>query len=218
MTRTTLRFLLPTALAIPLAAAAFGGWNTISLNDVPDYLRARQPTQLTFTVRQHGVEGQSNLKPSVEARSGDVTTSVNATPGRRAGEYSAALTLPSAGEWTLTLNSNWHDMRNTLLPIRVVDAGAPAPAVLAEAERGRRLFVAKACSTCHVHAAVGGKSFSVGPDLTGRTFPADYLAQFLADPSIKKPTSRNKMPNLELKPAEIAALVTFINTERQAMR
>jgi mono/diheme cytochrome c family protein len=106
------------------------------------------------------------------------------------------------------------------LPIRVADPGTRALPVVAEAERGRHLYVAKGCVTCHSHGASGApsetRSLKVGPDLTDRRLPADYLAKFLADPSIKTAwTSGDRMPDLELAPREIAALVAFVNAERR---
>jgi len=65
-----------------LIAAAIGGWAVITVEQLPDYVTAGQPVTLTFTVRQHGVTRLSGLKPSIEARSGDVTTtwSIATTP------------------------------------------------------------------------------------------------------------------------------------------
>ena len=81
------------------------------------------------------------------------------------------------------------------------------------------LFAAKGCVTCHVHGGVDikGQLANFGPNLTARRFPAQYLAQFLADPSIKPPASANgaRMPNLALKQADIASLIAFINDERK---
>ena len=48
-------------LALPFAAA-LGGWATISVEDLPDYLVAGQPARLTFTVRQHGVEPMNRCR------------------------------------------------------------------------------------------------------------------------------------------------------------
>ena len=75
--------------------------------------------------------------------------------------------------------------------------------------------MAKGCVTCHVHSAVQGRSVSIGPDLTGRRYPAGFLGQFLANPAmISAPRSGTwDMPNLHLKQGEIAALVAFINGE-----
>jgi hypothetical protein len=63
---------------------------------------------------------------------------------------------------------------------------------------------------------IAGEARNSGPDLTDRRFPADYLAKFLADPSIKPPTNgMMRMPNPSLKEKDIAPLVAFINSERK---
>jgi len=116
------------------------------------------------------------------------------------------------------IQSGWGRSRGTLIPIEAIDSTSRAPAPLAQPERGRRLFAAKGCVTCHVHGdvAIEGELQSFGPELTGRRFPPDYLARFLADPSIKPPVNgRNQMPNPQLKQPEIAAIVAFINGERR---
>ena len=79
------------------------------------------------------------------------------------------------------------------------------------------MFAATGCITCHVHRSVGitGEVSRVGPDLTDRRFPSDYLARFLKDPSIKPPTNGKGMPNLALRDKDIAPLVAFINAERR---
>ena len=73
----------------------------------------------------------------------------------------------------------------------------------------------------HVHAAVGitGELSDYGPNLTDLRFPPDYLARFLADPSIKPSTNGKRMPNLSLREKEIAPLIAFINAyHRQLTR
>ncbi len=84
-------------------------------------------------------------------------------------------------------------------------------------ERGRRMFASMGCITCHVHGDVGitGQVSGAGPDLTGRSFPADYLAKFLTNPSIKPSTNGNRMPNLGLREKDIAPLIAFINGQRR---
>jgi mono/diheme cytochrome c family protein len=187
-------------LAMPLAAV-MGGWATISVEDLPDYLVAGQPTTITFAVRQHGVEPMNRLTPTLEARAG----SLGATAAARAlgnGRYEASLSLAEPGDWTVTINSGYHNARVRLLPIPVVQSAGRTPVTLTAAERGERLFVAKGCQTCHV-------DIDVGPKLKGRTFEADYLARWLANPQAVRANA--EMPNLNLKPAEITALVAYIN-------
>ena len=210
MTSRASRFTLPALLVLPLIGA-YGGWAAITVEDLPDYGVARQAMNLTFTVRQHGVEKLKNLEPRVDARaSGGATASAAAQPGKEAGQYTARLVLPQAGEWTITIHSGFLNTRVTLVAMQVIEPTAPAPAALLAGERGRRLFVAKGCVTCHLHRDVKGSgTVAVGPELTTRRLAPEYLQRFLADPSITG--SSNRMPNLNLKQPEIAALIAFLN-------
>ncbi len=211
--RRASRFTLPALLVLPLLGV-YGGWAAITVEDLPDYGVVRQPLNLTFSVRQHGVTKLSNLEPRVEARGSGATTAAVAEPGKDAGQYTARLVLPQAGEWTITIHSGFGASRVTLLPIQVTEPSAQAPAALAAAERGRRLFVAKGCLTCHLHRDVSGSGVvAVGPELTERRLAPEYLQRFLADPAMLG--SANRMPNLNLKQPEIAALIAFLNPDRQ---
>jgi mono/diheme cytochrome c family protein len=214
MTSRASRFTLPALLVLPLIGA-YGGWAAITVEDLPDYGVARQAMNLTFTVRQHGVEKLKNLEPRVDARaSGGATASAAAQPGKEAGQYTARLVLPQAGEWTITIHSGFLNTRVTLVAMQVIEPTAPAPAALLAGERGRRLFVAKGCVTCHLHRDVKGSgTVAVGPELTTRHLAPEYLQRFLADPSITG--SSNRMPNLNLKTPEIAALIAFLNSEQR---
>lgn len=91
----------------------------------------------------------------------------------------------------------------------------------AEAAVGRNLFVAKGCIVCHHHAELtearrNFSDFRIGPDLPNvTTLTADptQLAGWLKDPSALK--ADTKMPNLELKEAEIEGLVAFLTSSRK---
>ena len=198
---------------------AAGGWAVVSVQDVPEYAVAGQPLTLTYSVKQHGEELHSDLRGTVSARSGTASVSVDAKPAPQRGYYTATLTLPNAGDWTLTIASGFGKSQLKLLPIRAIAAGTPAPPALAPDERGRQLFVAKGCVTCHTHsdskAELGGPDGP--PELTDKTFAPTYLAEFLANPKIKPAANKNgwQMPNQQLKQAEIAALVAFINSDRR---
>ncbi|HEY3280292.1 MAG TPA: c-type cytochrome [Gemmatimonadales bacterium] len=189
--------------------AAFGGWASISLDDLPDYAVARQPLTLTFVVRQHGFTPLNGLEPRVEAEArGQETIAATAARSGDAGRYTATLNLPQAGEWTITIHSGFGNSRVTLLPMAVIAPGGTAPVALAAAERGRRLFAAKGCVACHVHASVPGSGMvAAGPDLTEKRLGADYLRQFLANPAMRT----QKMPNLGLSEPAIAALSAFLS-------
>jgi mono/diheme cytochrome c family protein len=126
--------------------------------------------------------------------------------------YTASLVLPRVGDWTIAVNSGFGNSKVTLDPIKAIAAGSAATP-LPMHERGHRLFVAKGCVTCHVHGAVEGSgAVATGPNLTPKRYQAEYLAKFLANPSIARTKGVDAiMPDLALKPAEIAALVAFIN-------
>ena len=208
----TRALLIPAVLTLALTAATSGGWATITLEDLPEYLVAGQPTELRFTVRQHGAERMSDLRPTVSASAGKRQVQVQAA-SRGKGVYAATITVPSDAAWTVTIKSNFGNSETTLLPIHAIARGtqlksAGAPPAL----RGKQLFVAKGCLVCHVHASVANSGKApMGPELTDQRFAEAYLRQFLADPSIKGTPINKQMPNLDLKPAEIAALSAFIN-------
>jgi len=203
---------------LALLTLNLGGWAVITVEDLPDQVPVGQPVTLDFTVRQHGHTLLSNLTPRVTAVAGQDQVSAAVQSGPSAGRYQASLTLPHAGAWTITVHSGFGNNNVTLLPVPAVNPGRAAPEIAA-AERGRRLFVAKGCITCHVHPEVPSSGVvNVGPDLTGRRFTGDYLQRFLADPDIA--TTRGAggfaMPNLNLAPREIAALAAFINGKAAA--
>ena len=212
--------LVPALLLLPMLPHNAGGWAVVTVKDVPEHAVAGQPVTLTWVVRQHGEEVLKGLEGArVVARAGGQEIVADGLRSYPAGLHSARLTLPRAGAWTVVVHSGFGDSR-TAFPLRVVDAGSGRVAAAPEAERGRQLFLAKGCVTCHSHAGSAAPSETVrgrvGPDLTDRRFPADYLAKFLADPSVKTVwASSNRMPDLELAPREIAALVSFLNAERR---
>jgi hypothetical protein len=207
-------FALSAALLATAAAFTFGGWAVITIDELPDYATVGKPLNLTYVARQHGVEKLDKLTGDIEARSGKTVVRATVRENPRA-HYTASITLPHSGAWTITVNSGFGPSNAKLIPLQAVDAGA-APPEVAQAERGRRLFVAKGCVTCHVHSAVstdGMIQVKAGPDLTEKRYAADYLKMYLADPSIRPPSTPNgaRMPNLGLKPAEVAAIAAFVN-------
>ena len=92
---------------------------------------------------------------------------------------------------------------------RSTPAGAPS-ATDEAAARGKALFRAKGCATCHWHAAVGDTQVvGVGPALTDcRPDPA-FVRRWLRDPSAVRPGAR--MPALGLSEEEIEALIAFLS-------
>lgn len=234
MRRLPLGILGSMLVASTVAFAATGGWAVVTVKKIPDAWIAGKPLQLTWQVRQHGVSHLEGLQPTLEARAGSRRVRGTTWTFDEDGEkgYRGRITFPEPGEWQVTIHSGFGRSRAVLIPWRVVDSVAPVRgtveehlrtigvAALPEAERGRRMFAAMGCVTCHVHRAVGiaGEVSDFGPDLTDRRFPPDYLARFLADPSIKPPTNGKRMPSLALRDKDIAPLVAFINAERRLAR
>lgn len=221
MTRKSFQLLMPVLMLVPAVTFHAGGWAAITVDDLPDYVVAGEPVNLAYVVRQHGVTRVSGLNGSISAIAGDRKVRGAVRAGGKEGSYVASMTFPQPGDWTITIGSGFGPSQTTLLPIRVVDRGARALPALSDSERGRRLFVAKGCVTCHVHQDVNTTSVaSLGPELTRARYPADYLTRFLADPTIPTATSgqrpgTQRMPNLDLNPREIASLTAFINATSQ---
>jgi hypothetical protein len=226
---------LGAALVLSTAAfASMGGWAVVSVSKIPDAWIAGKPLQLSWQVRQHGMERLAGLEPTLEARSGNRHVKGTTWAFAEGGEagYRGTIIFPEPGEWQVTIRSGFGRSRGVLVPWRVVDSIRPVRgtvedhlptigvAPLPEAERGRRMFAAKGCVTCHVHrdVPVSGEVNTFGPDLTERRFADDYLAKFLADPSIKPPSNGKRMPNPGLREKDIAPLVAFINAERRLTR
>jgi mono/diheme cytochrome c family protein len=209
------------SLVVALVAAAsgfarvMGGWAVTTVEDLPDHLVAGEAVELAYVVRQHGVERLSGLTGRVVAQNGRQEIEAPAVARGARGRYVSSLRLPRAGRWTITIHNGFGAAPRpiTLMPIQVLAKGAKV-AALSEQERGKRLFVAKGCVGCHTHAGVEPRPVAeIGPILTQKRFPADYLARFLANPAATR-GGESKMPSLELKDGEIASLVAFINAER----
>ena len=200
-------------------AAHYGGWATITVENLPDQLTAAQPYNLTFAVRAHGDDLVEDLSPRVEARSGRERFTARAVQTNLPGYYTATITPPKPGDWTLDIQSGFGKSHVELLPIAVLGAHERRTVSFSAPEHGQRLFVAKGCLACHEHAQVNNSgTYKIGPVLTETRLPADYLARFLADPSIKPATGDMRMPDLKLKPAEINALIAFLNAQPQPVR
>ena len=214
------RLAVGTLALTTIAAAGWGGWAVVTVENAPDHFVVGTPATFDFVVRQHGVEPMKELRPSIEARSGAKRVEGRAWETPKAGVYRAAITIPETGDWAITIASGFGPSKGRLLPKPAIATMAEAPK-RTDAERGRQLFASAGCVTCHTHAAVNLEPLlkDAAPDLSNKRFPADYLAKFLADPTIKpKSPGMMQMPNLSLRQTDIAALVTFINSERVANR
>lgn len=205
---------------------AMGGWAVISVENPPLSVEAGGEYRLEFAIRQHGMEPMLGLKPSVAitTASGGAKQLVFATPGNRPGRYIATIRVPSGDSAEVRIEANWHEARLALMPIAIVPKGSGVP-VLAAAEWGRRVYVAKSCGTCHINGdvpefAVRNTSMPVGPELTGRRLEAGYVRQRLTNPGSLPAISKSaRMPDLGLTTQETDALVALIaGPSRAAIR
>jgi cytochrome c2 len=85
-----------------------------------------------------------------------------------------------------------------------------------QVERGRQLFLAKGCITCHYNSRAADRNeywtIDIGaPDLSNYSSHPEVLLIRLKDPVAAK--SDTKMPDLGLKETEIEALIAFINSK-----
>lgn len=202
--------------------SAVGGWAVITIANPPDYLEAGKSYRLDYTVRQHGRDLLGGLQGSVEVQgAGGKSSSVPASEASKKGSYSATFTVPDADQMNLRITSGfsgggWGDLTVNSIPI--VRAGKEKPTITL-AERGRHLFVAKGCGTCHVNGDVPEFAQAnrvvekLGPELTGRKLEAAYVRQRLTNPSSLPAIGANvvRMPNLELASAEVDALVAMLS-------
>lgn len=221
MSRLEVRIALVLAVTAPLVAASMGGWATVSVDNLPESLVAGRPINMTFSVRQHGEELLKGLNPTITGVSGRNELKARAVETNKPGYYTVTLNPAQTGEWTFTVHSGYgtgqHESRLTLLPIAATGSNA-RPVAMTHEQRGQRLFVAKGCVSCHLQRGIQPIETHVARiDLSERRLSPGYLEQFLADPSVKKAWPNNwKMPDLQLKPAEISALVAFLNAGKSA--
>lgn len=198
-------FLLSAVLAVPAGHAVFGGWAVVTVENPPERLTVGVPYTLEYSVRQHGKELLPGLDGRIEARASGQVVGADARP-LSVGKYSAVLTVPSAGSWTITVNSGFGKSVTVMKPIVAAAPGAPLVA-MSEAERGEHLFNAKGCVTCHVEMKV------IPVDVRSNKYDEKFVKQLLADPSAmpKRHKAGVEMPNLSLKPGEIAALAAYLS-------
>lgn len=221
------------AAAVGLAFEGhMGGWAVISVENPPAFLEAGSTYRLEYTVRQHGVELHSGLKGKVVVTPTGVgsaaVTSVATSPARSAGRYAGSFRVPDAERVTIRVESGFGPpgySSLTLISVPVVRAGAASPTISA-VERGRHLFVAKGCGTCHLngdvpeYAAMNRQFGDIGPELTGRKLEAAYVRQRLTKPQSLPAIAgtKGRMPDLGLAAPEVDALVALLTSNSTGER
>lgn len=238
------RVVLVAGLVLGLSAASFpalrGGWAILTVHQLPTALEVGVPTTLTFSLRQHGEELMSGRAPTLHLRSGGALLGQRAEipveRTRQAGVYRVTFTPSEAGDVHLAVDADFHGWVAKLLPITAVARPAAgvsnvavsnvAASVMPSVEqRGRTLFVAKGCVGCHTKndddALDGFREMRVGPDLGGRSFPAQWLVQKITDPASLRPAgarAMNIMPQLEVSALEAQTIASYLNARAVAAR
>jgi cytochrome c551/c552 len=128
------------------------------------------------------------------------------------GTYAATFTAPATGQVYLRIKSGFGASDLRLYPAPVVAANT-TPRAMAQADRGRVLFVAKGCNACHSNSDLtdrpDNQQIKAGPELGGRRLARELVIQ-------KVKSSSEAMPDLGLSDAEAAAIAAFLGGERTA--
>ena len=148
--------------AVTAGAATIGGWAVVTVKDLPEFFIAGQEYTIEFQVRQHGNTLLGQLQPRLVV-SGSArglcglmgwkdAASVPALARSAEGTYAATFTAPAVDQVFLTIKSGFGSERELRLypqPVRGCrcDRGPRWPC----ADRGRVLFVAQGCNTCHAN-------------------------------------------------------------------
>lgn len=205
-----------TAALLPFTVAfASGGWSVHTVENLPEYLVVGEPVEMSISLRGHGMTLVPNQSVMVHLTGpNSAARTLKATPADRPGYYIANLVVSEPGEWSVAVQSG--PMLLNLLPLRAIAAGDAPPARLTAVERGRHLYVAKGCVTCHgsseaVDAQPGmiwrNTQVNVAPELIGTSFPRGYVEEVLANPG------QRRMPNLNLSGDEIGAIAAFLHSD-----
>jgi len=200
--------------ALIAGLVAMGGWAVVTVKDLPEYFVAGQQYTIEFQVRQHGRTLLSGLRPElVIALPAAREIVIPAVARSAAGTYAVTFTAPPIGDVRFTIRSGFGNNELRLYPQTVVAAGGSRSA-LAARDRGRMLFVAKGCNTCHANSDLTdgpeNQVITVGPELGGRHLAREYVIQ-----KMKNPASQI-MPDLGLSDADVAAIAVFLSGDRAA--
>lgn len=113
------------ALGALAGSAVAGGWAATSLDTLPAEPTAGAPTDVAFTVRQHGVRPVTIDGVSIEIVAQDgTTTPFPGVPQDAVGRYVARVTFPSGGTW------HWRAVQGAFGPqdLGTIRVGAAAAA------------------------------------------------------------------------------------------
>lgn len=122
MTRVALAAHAAVALALP-AAAAGGGWATVTLSSTPRGVAAGSPWTVRITVLQHGATPLADVRPVVRISRGEVRRAFPARPTGETGVYAARVVFPAAGVWRYAVRDGFvaygGARTHTYAPVRI---------------------------------------------------------------------------------------------------
>jgi len=121
MTRKILAFALLASFALSGLAQA-GGHATIKVSQLPKNFRAGETVSVNFTIHDAVGSPMNELSPTVIASLGKRQVVVPATAVKKDGAYQAAVKFPSAGAWTLTVDSKYCGNTNVMRGVQVLAA------------------------------------------------------------------------------------------------
>ena len=89
--------------------ALAGGWTVVTVDELPQQLRAGETTTLGFTVRQHGIDpiNLENVVLTAKQPSSGVQLTFPARQEGAKGHYVVEVLLPSAGAWEWEIQPDW---------------------------------------------------------------------------------------------------------------
>jgi hypothetical protein len=227
-------------LLLPTSTQA-GGWATATVLELPRSVYAGETVALTFVVRQHGLHltHVPGAYFTAQRQGRQEVLRIDAQVIEPLGYHHVEVTFPTAGVWTWRFEpapfASSGSAMLTVSPAKEADLvprlsnywmtrllrffardstveAASSGSALSDVDYGHILFIAKGCTTCHVHAEVAAEwSTEVGPNLTDGRYSTEYLHTWLRNSGTLTERLQWGMPTLELTDEEIDALAAFLN-------
>ncbi len=118
---------IPIALATLVLAslgagvAHAGGSATVTIVSAPKDVIVGKTFDVVFTVRNDYPGMRRSIEPTIKAVCGDRVVTLAAVPVKD-GRYLGTLTLPSEGDWTITVDSHFCETKMKALTLKVAPA------------------------------------------------------------------------------------------------
>ncbi len=135
MKKKNLWFVVLIVALASFALPAFAGrWATITVDSMPEAIKAGETARIEFTILQHGKTPRHTLiwdgkevflTPIVTVTQGDASLEFEAQPAKEVGHWFVDVTLPEAGTWEWSIDPQPLGGATELEPL-VVQPVAPA--------------------------------------------------------------------------------------------